>query len=187
MLWYNDESTTIFSISPIWMFVLNRTKKEITGGGSEWKCNKLVCHILAVAHVLFNIALESCVVNFSCRLGEPVKKHLTSKRCPLGRTLDESSTTQPDQEMELLLFQQLPILFFLNCWLCETYFVPVINFELQSFRLSFPPSIFLVGGKADFNSQWVKTNIEWTGPQPSHSSAVWLVLKLGTTQCVVLF
>ena len=136
-----------------------------------------------MAHVLFNIALESCVVNFSCRLGEPVKKRLTSKRCPLGRTLDESSTTQPDQEMELLLFQQLLILFFLNCWLCETYFVPVINFELQSFRLSFPPSIFLVGGKADFNSQWVKTNIEWTEPQLTHSSAVWLVLKLCSLQC----
>ena len=117
---------------------------------------------------MLKIVPQSCVVNFSFRLWEPLKKHLTSKRCPLRRTLDQSSTTQPDQEMETSLPEVADSLLFL---LCEPYFVPVINFELQLFRLSFF-SFFPGLRKADFSSQWVKTNIEWTGPQPTHCIAV---------------
>ena len=53
----------------------------------------LVCHTPPVAHVMFKIAAESCIVNFSGRLREPLKKRLTSKGCPLRRALEQSSTT----------------------------------------------------------------------------------------------
>ena len=135
---------------------------------------------LAVAHVLSKIAFESCVVNFSCKLWEPVKKRLTSKRCPLGRTLDESSTTRPDQEMELLLY--LPAIaqpLFSQLLTLQNLFRSSYKFWIAIFQAQFPPSYSLLQwGKSDFNSQWVKTNIGWTGPQPTNSSAVWLLLKL---------